>query len=89
MEIFYRLTHFQASSVTFLCPMRFDLYPLDDHVCKFRVGSTNLDMTRMRFAETDLTYDETTRNTILDYHVAMNQLQEEDRILPYGELGER
>ncbi|TRY78448.1 hypothetical protein TCAL_14393 [Tigriopus californicus] len=77
----------QASSVTFLCPMRFDLYPLDSHVCKFRVGSTNLDMTRMRFAPTELTYDETTRNTILDYAVTMGRLHEDDRILPYGELG--
>lgn len=59
----------QATSVTFLCPMRFDLFPLDSHVCKFRVGSTNLDMTRMMFAEAKVNYNEETRNTILDYKV--------------------
>merc|ERR1712020_243998 len=39
----------QATVVTFSCPMRFDLYPLDAHTCKFRIGSTNLDMSRMIF----------------------------------------
>ena len=33
----------QACTVNFLCPMRFDFYPLDSHICKFRVGSTNFD----------------------------------------------
>ncbi len=67
--------------------MRFDLYPLDSHVCKFRVGSTNLDITRMRFAETAFVYDEEARNTILDYTVDISKLREEDRTLEYGELG--
>ena len=67
--------------------MRFDLYPLDSHVCKFQVGSTNLDITRMKFSETDFKYDPTSRNTILDYAVSVNKLSEEDRILPYGEIG--
>ena len=47
----------QATVVTFSCPMRFDLYPLDSHICKFKVGSTNLDMTRMRFDEAKFNYD--------------------------------
>ena len=41
----------------------------------------------MVFAETELGYDKTTRNTILDYAVEMTQLDEKDRILYYGELG--
>ena len=77
----------QATVVTISCPMRFDLYPLDSHVCKFQVGSTNLDITRMKFSETDFKYDASARNTILDYAVSVNKLSEEDRILPYGEIG--
>ncbi len=77
----------QATAITFLCPMRFDFFPLDQHICKFKVGSTNLDMTRMIFAETTFNYDETSRNTILDYHVDIDKLREKDRILEYGELG--
>ena len=67
--------------------MRFDLYPLDAHTCKFRIGSTNLDMSRMIFNVTKPTYDESKKNTILDYQVSLNELREKDRILPYGDLG--
>ena len=42
----------KACTVTFLCPMRFTFYPLDSHVCKFRVGSTNFDDRYMRFSGT-------------------------------------
>ena len=59
--------------------MRFDLFPLDEHICKFRVGSTNLDITRMRFDETKHNYDATKRNTILDYAVKIDSLREIDR----------
>ena len=48
----------QFSSVTFLCPMRFERYPLDEHVCRFRVGATNMDINYMEFDETQLTYNE-------------------------------
>jgi hypothetical protein len=42
---------------TFSCPMRFDLYPLDAHVCKFKVGSTNLNKERMMFAPPKFSFD--------------------------------
>ena len=62
-DVFYN----QFAQVTFLCPMRFERYPLDEHICKFRVGSTNMDINYMRFGETEVSYDESARNTILDY----------------------
>ena len=64
--------------------MRFERYPLDEHICKFRVGSTNMDINYMRFGETTLGYDETSRNTILDYMVKADKLREEDRIILYA-----
>ena len=78
-DVFYN----QFAQVTFLCPMRFERYPLDEHICKFRVGSTNMDINYMRFGETTVTYDEGSRNTILDYQVEAKQLREQDRILRY------
>ena len=69
--------------------MRFDLYPLDSHICKFRVGSTNLDITRMRFAETAVKYDATARNTILDYAVDIGLLKEEDRYVCFASSSSR
>ena len=73
----------QFAQVTFLCPMRFERYPLDEHICKFRVGSTNMDINYMRFGDTALSFDKTGMNTILDYKVDATKLREEDRILLY------
>ena len=63
--------------------MRFERYPLDEHICKFRVGSTNMDINYMRFGDTTLSFDKSGMNTILDYKVDATQLREEDRILLY------
>ena len=63
--------------------MRFERYPLDEHICKFRVGSTNMDINFMRFGDTVATFDESSKNTILDYAVKVTKLSEEDRIIQY------
>ena len=78
-DVFYN----QFAHVTFLCPMRFERYPLDEHICKFRVGSTNMDINFMRFGETTATFDETSKNTILDYSVKVLPLEESDKIYLY------
>ena len=78
-DVFYN----QFAQVTFLCPMRFERYPLDEHICKFRVGSTNMDINFMRFGETTATFDESSKNTILDYSVNVLPLAESDRIILY------
>lgn len=79
-DVFYN----QFAQVTFLCPMRFNTYPLDEHTCKFRVGSTNMDINYMRFGETTVAYNDEARNTILDYMVKADKLKEEDRIYVYA-----
>ena len=79
-DVFYN----QFSTVTFLCPMRFERYPLDEHICKFRVGSTNMDINYMRFGDATVKYDETSKNTILDYKVQLSPMRDEDRIVAYS-----
>ena len=64
--------------------MRFERYPLDEHICKFRVGSTNMDNNYMRFGDTTFNYDSSSRNTILDYKVSVTAMTEEDRIIKYS-----
>ena len=64
--------------------MRFERYPLDEHICKFRVGSTNMDINYMRFGDTTFNYDSSSRNTILDYKVSVTSMSEEDRIINYS-----
>ena len=44
----------KATHVTFMCPMRFNKFPLDEHTCKFMVGSSNYDDTRMTFSNEKL-----------------------------------
>ena len=61
--------------------MRFDLFPLDEHICKFKIGSTDLDITRMYFAPAAHSYDHDSRNTILDYSVNITSLRESDRYI--------
>ena len=78
-DVFYN----QFAQVTFLCPMRFERYPLDEHICKFRVGSTNMDINYMRFGETDFSFDKSAMNTILDYKIEATNLRQTDRILLY------
>jgi len=82
-ELFYN----QATHLTFMCPMRFNRFPLDTHVCKFKIGSVNYDDTRMKFSNDKLEYDPTAGNTILDYQVSIQALKKEDQILSYGESG--
>ena len=38
----------------------------------------------LRFEEADMTYDDSVRNTILDYMVDTRKLREEDRIFLYA-----
>ena len=64
--------------------MRFERYPLDEHICKFKVGSTNMDINYMRFGAASFSYDSSSRNTILDYQVSLTQITEEDRIFVYS-----
>ena len=59
--------------------MRFDLFPMDEHICKFKIGSTDLDITKMYFAPAAHSYDHDSRNTILDYSVSITSLRESDR----------
>ena len=44
-ELFYN----QLSHITFMCPMRFNKFPFDSHICPLKVGSTSHDDTRMTF----------------------------------------
>ena len=42
----------QATHINFICPMRFDNFPLDTQTCKFQVGSYSYDMSKMAFDQT-------------------------------------
>ena len=67
--------------------MRFELYPLDYQVCKLKVGSYAYDENKMKFSASLLQYNDSLRNTILDYGVELTTLKEEDSIFIWQEIG--
>ncbi len=52
-----------------MCPMRFNRFPMDEHVCKFKVGSTSFNDERMVFGIEYLDFKPEASNTVLDYQV--------------------
>jgi len=77
----------QATHVSFLCAMRYESYPLDEHTCRFRVGSSSYNDKQMVFNTAKLDYDVSTQNTILDYKVQVSDLSGGDSRLVYGDMG--
>ena len=60
----------QATHITFICPMRFDKFPLDTQVCRFRVGSYSYDSSKLLFLTRDYGYSSKDKNSIaLDYDI--------------------
>jgi len=82
-----RIYYSQATSITFICPMLFDSFPLDTQVCKFQVGSYSYDMNRMVFDVSTLGYIQNTQSIILDYEISIKNLKKSDRIFEAGALG--
>merc|ERR1719150_1794905 len=78
----------QATHITFICPMRFDKFPLDTQKCRFRVGSYSYDSSKMLFTTKAYGYSSKETNSIaLDYDIKINSLSPEDAVLDYGQLG--
>jgi len=79
----------QATHINFICPMRFDAFPLDTQICKFQVGSYSYEMSKMTFTQSNKVngYVKTKNSVVLDYAVEIIPLEGADRILSYGELG--
>ena len=73
--------------MTFWCPMRFEKYPLDYQKCHFKVGSYAYDENKMTFSANLLQYDDSLRNTILDYGVKLVDLKEEDSLYIFQDIG--
>ena len=75
--------HAHEVTITFWCPMRFQWYPLDQQICKFRIGSYAFDKTKMRFRNSieEYDYSQGSSNTILDYSVEILPLNEKDTFI--------
>ncbi len=79
----------QSTHITFICPMRFDKFPLDTQTCLFQVGSYSYNDVLMSFETIQAGYDPpTSGNTIaLDYAIVINRLSPKDSVFEGGQLG--
>ena len=73
------------TQITFWCQMRFHLYPLDTHICKFRLGSFAFNRTQLSFTTKKLYYNGNEHNTVLDYSVFISHLKDEDKFYNWEE----
>ena len=56
---------------SFICPMSFDKFPLDEQRCMFRVGSYSYDSSKMVFIAKSIGYSSKQSNSIaLDYEIS-------------------
>ena len=61
----------QATHISFICPMSFDKFPLDEQRCMFRVGSYSYDSSKMIFITKKFGYSSKRSNSIaLDYEIS-------------------
>ena len=78
----------QATHITFICPMRFDNFPMDTQVCKFQVGSYSYNDNVMRFRTEKTGYLSPTGNSLeLDYDIKIGELKPEDTFYSAASLG--
>ena len=72
--IFYSI----GMKIVIYCPMNFDNYPLDCHICHFKLGSYAYNVDELNFISRKITYAPTTgifrQLVVLDYNVELSQL---------------
>ena len=84
-----QILYSQATHITFICPMRFDKFPLDKQTCKFTLGSYSYNDAKMVFKTMDAGYSapKVSNSIALDYAITITKLKPEDTVLDYGNLG--
>jgi len=75
----HNLMHALASRITFICPMRFNSFPMDVQVCTFQVGSFNYDMNKLIFRDEFIPVKEEAVRSILDYDIDIHPLPLEEQ----------
>lgn len=84
-----QILYSQATHITFICPMRFDKFPLDKQTCMFTLGSYSYNDAKMVFNTKGAGYTapKVSNSIALDYAITITKLKPQDTILEYGALG--
>ena len=78
-----RLIYYSTGmKIVIYCPMNFDNYPLDSHICHFKLGSYGYNVNEVNFISRRITYAPTSgfvkQLVVLDYNVELSQLPENE-----------
>eukprot|EP00094_Tigriopus_californicus_P007232 TCALIF_06961-PA protein Name:"Protein of unknown function" AED:0.16 eAED:0.16 QI:22/0.5/0.33/1/0.5/0.66/3/38/231 len=76
----------QGCIISFYCPMRFDFFPLDAHICPLQL-STNYNNEHVFFSETILNDASKSRNVVLEYSLQIKKIPDGQRMLATKTLG--
>ena len=71
--------------VVIYCPMQFETYPLDSHICDFKLGSFSYDSSIINFTMGSLIFNVSKQVSLLDYSLQVIRLPDDKR--KYGEHG--
>lgn len=84
-----QILYSQATHITFICPMRFDKFPLDKQTCKFTLGSYSYNDAKMVFKTMNAGYSapKVSNSIALDYAITITKLKPQDTVLDYANLG--
>ena len=70
-----KMIYIAELEVVIYCPMNFESYPLDKHICYFTLGSlTSLATSNQNFTLGVLNFEPSAQVTALDYYVQVNEL---------------
>ena len=65
--------------VAFYCRMIFEKYPLDAHVCDFKLTSFSYDSSVINFTLNKLLFEESQQVSLLDYSISVDHLPQSKR----------
>ena len=69
------------------CKMAFDTYPLDQHVCDFKLGSSKMDSSKINFTLSTLSFPLDEQISLLDYTPDVQSLPDKKKLwTEYGNL---
>ncbi len=82
----FEIMYIILAEITFLCPMRFDSYPLDAHHCSLRFYSS-YDTNSIEFAQTKFMHDSDRKSIVLEFHADVSSIPLEN--LQFREMDAR
>ena len=61
--------------------MKFETYPLDSHVCDFKIGRPKFDSSKLNFTLQQLIFESSDQVSLLDYVPQVTRLPDEKKLL--------